>query len=1278
MAADRNAPDQQLGGSPRQEPAPASTVSPRAAPSFREPPSEADLSSLPGGRGDSYTARLKAQLRAQREAGVRGNELPLAAPSAHPQQQAPPRAPGDSQSKLPPSSGAAPSPAPDVASGGRLQLTRRPSRLRDQLSGGVAAVDAATLYELELAAAPPLHASREPPISTPNIAGGANHRPSAVQRPDLADDPYALDSLAELTRMRRQQAELARRLEEQNAAVVRLQAQLRGVGASRDADPHGGGFFVPSAPAFPGWYPADSLGGVGGVGPGAPYFDARASAGSLPRGGASFLAAGRAAAGPMGLYDAQPSAYAMPQLPLPPPAYGTASAYGGGYGGYGGYQPGPGGRPGTSGGSGSGSGYGGELPGAGFAVPPPLPLDSTASAYSQRAAGGLVFAPIVAAQSGHQRPPTTAYGEDAFAAAAALDQAPGMPRYPIAAGADAQLPMRSGAPSLRASAELNASDTSAGSLGPVAAPFKPIIGRGALPSNNVAGGANGEDLTLTWVGRGRPLTAAPGARPPTSAGSAPSVSLAGAPSQEAGGIAFARTRAPGTGQARAPTPVEQFEQSLAAHSSLVSGAHPRVSASGAGMDAASAFAHGASGATADGAAAAAAPALPMKPQSGQDEPIAAQLSRPGSPTEAPAASASGGSAARGAESADVNSEEQEPVGDAPLPGAAPLLPRASAPMGRSTRPLVEQSLDSSTLLVYLEAARQQPAHDGLTPGRQRSPPSSSFAPIARRGGQERSPLHAVPEGGNVHGASAAMDDEPEQLSPAGQAAAILRAGGVTSPAGQQYRHEHIGGGRVVASPITAPPERSTVSPVQRASGAASPASRPGTAARARPTSAAVARPPTGAGAPSTRAGTPQQAANGVAASSDRRSPDAAPLASPFRAQAGRTASSQINISMDEISAALHGSSAAALPESGGGGGSSVSPGGRPASAALASAPVAAKRPESSAAGAATLIEGGSRLSPQNRDALSPHSGGYDQDGFEGSSAEGAAPPADAAAAPIADAVELQPHGGISSTRVSAESFSRPLEASTSSASITAAAELDTTGKYTRRNSWGLSADEVALHQRRLLAFYAVHAPAKANSGQVQTAWELFGPRIWNELERKYRGKTVGFRPMPTDGSISASASFVAGTGSNPESEPNNVSSAPAEGPADAGLVALDAEHGNRFGVAARPSSRSGPLPSSESTLGSDTDSGLASGTQAHARAAAAISTRPSSAANTEAAGAQGISRPASAARRIADAQPGESTRMDAPRSTGEPIVAPQPVDEAGTADTSSTIAAAPA
>lgn len=66
----------------------------------------------------------------------------------------------------------------------------------------------------------------------------------------------------------------------------------------------------------------------------------------------------------------------------------------------------------------------------------------------------------------------------------------------------------------------------------------------------------------------------------------------------------------------------------------------------------------------------------------------------------------------------------------------------------------------------------------------------------------------------------------------------------------------------------------------------------------------------------------------------------------------------------------------------------------------------------------------------------------------------------------------------------------------------------------RDSSWGLTPEQQALHKNRLMAFYATHQPAKAHQEHINTAFGLFGPGVWDELERKYRGKTAGFRPMP--------------------------------------------------------------------------------------------------------------------------------------------------------------------
>ena len=58
------------------------------------------------------------------------------------------------------------------------------------------------------------------------------------------------------------------------------------------------------------------------------------------------------------------------------------------------------------------------------------------------------------------------------------------------------------------------SSTSASSSAPSApvmpiVQHRPVIGSRALPSNGIAGGAEGSDLSLRWVGKARPLTAAP-------------------------------------------------------------------------------------------------------------------------------------------------------------------------------------------------------------------------------------------------------------------------------------------------------------------------------------------------------------------------------------------------------------------------------------------------------------------------------------------------------------------------------------------------------------------------------------------------------------------------------------------------------------------------------------------------------------------------------------------------------------------------------------------------
>jgi hypothetical protein len=86
-------------------------------------------------------------------------------------------------------------------------------------------------------------------------------------------------------------------------------------------------------------------------------------------------------------------------------------------------------------------------------------------------------------------------------------------------------------------------------------------------------------------------------------------------------------------------------------------------------------------------------------------------------------------------------------------------------------------------------------------------------------------------------------------------------------------------------------------------------------------------------------------------------------------------------------------------------------------------------------------------------------------------------------------------------------------------------------QHPNANTWGLPPEAVALHKRRLLAFYSVHAPAKAQPTGIDASWELFGPRIWAELEAKYGGRTIGFAPPP-DPAAAAAATAAASDASN--------------------------------------------------------------------------------------------------------------------------------------------------
>lgn len=53
------------------------------------------------------------------------------------------------------------------------------------------------------------------------------------------------------------------------------------------------------------------------------------------------------------------------------------------------------------------------------------------------------------------------------------------------------------------------------------------------------------------------------------------------------------------------------------------------------------------------------------------------------------------------------------------------------------------------------------------------------------------------------------------------------------------------------------------------------------------------------------------------------------------------------------------------------------------------------------------------------------------------------------------------------------------------------------------HTWGLPPAVVAAQRQRLLEFYASVAPERATPAQASSAWALYGPRVWDALERKY-------------------------------------------------------------------------------------------------------------------------------------------------------------------------------
>lgn len=79
----------------------------------------------------------------------------------------------------------------------------------------------------------------------------------------------------------------------------------------------------------------------------------------------------------------------------------------------------------------------------------------------------------------------------------------------------------------------------------------------------------------------------------------------------------------------------------------------------------------------------------------------------------------------------------------------------------------------------------------------------------------------------------------------------------------------------------------------------------------------------------------------------------------------------------------------------------------------------------------------------------------------------------------------------------------PLDSSTDSLIGSASRRASITSKYERSQTHGLSEEEVMKQKEVLLSFYKEHAPKRATVERVEENFELFGPRIWQELKMKY-------------------------------------------------------------------------------------------------------------------------------------------------------------------------------
>ena len=98
------------------------------------------------------------------------------------------------------------------------------------------------------------------------------------------------------------------------------------------------------------------------------------------------------------------------------------------------------------------------------------------------------------------------------------------------------------------------------------------------------------------------------------------------------------------------------------------------------------------------------------------------------------------------------------------------------------------------------------------------------------------------------------------------------------------------------------------------------------------------------------------------------------------------------------------------------------------------------------------------------------------------------------------------------------------------------------------------------HSRALMAYYAVHNPAKADVAFTQRMVAKYGAGVWDELERKKPGSTAAFRPAVADASATAAAAAPPASASAP-----SAAAAPAPATAEAAVPAPAAAPFAAFG-----------------------------------------------------------------------------------------------------------------